>query len=75
MCVCVCKVSWATVVESDPKAPFLIATTPKCRRVLLLSLYIYIYMVATSVKQGYSKWIELSVAVKRIYVNKNKYDT
>ena len=26
-----CKVKLATIVEGDPKAPFSIATTPKCR--------------------------------------------
>ena len=36
MCVCVCvniyiKVKLATIVEGDPKAPFSIATTPRCR--------------------------------------------
>ena len=37
VCVCVCvyiyisKVKLATIVEGDPKAPFSIATTPRCR--------------------------------------------
>ena len=43
MCMCVCvyiyiyiymyisKVKLATIVEGDPKAPFSIATTPRCR--------------------------------------------
>ena len=26
-----CKVKLATIVEGDPKAPFSIATTPRCR--------------------------------------------
>ena len=38
VCVCVCvKVKLATVVKGDPKAPFSIATTPRCKRALLLS--------------------------------------
>ena len=32
------KVKLAIVVEGDPKSPFSIATTPKCRGALLLSL-------------------------------------
>ena len=31
MCVCVCAVKLVTVVESEPKAPFLIATSPRRR--------------------------------------------
>ena len=27
----ICKVKLATIVEGDPKAPFSIATTPRCR--------------------------------------------
>ena len=27
----ICKVKLATLVEGDPKAPFSIATTPRCR--------------------------------------------
>ena len=32
------KVKLATIVEGDSKAPFSLATTPRCRRVLLLFL-------------------------------------
>ena len=31
MCVCMC-VKLVTIVKGDPKAPFSIATTPRCRR-------------------------------------------
>ena len=33
-----CKVKLTTLVEGDPKAPFSIAATPKCKGVPLLSL-------------------------------------
>ena len=29
--VCICKVKMVTIVEGDLKAPFSIATTPRCR--------------------------------------------
>ena len=32
ICVCVCVCVLATVVEGDKKAPFAIATTPRCKR-------------------------------------------
>ena len=31
ICVCVSKVKLVTVVEGDQKAPFSIATTPRCK--------------------------------------------
>ena len=31
MCVCVCVYKLASVVEGDPKSPFSIATTPRCK--------------------------------------------
>ena len=31
VCVYIYKVKLATIVEGDPKAPFSIATTPRCR--------------------------------------------
>ena len=49
MCVCVCvekKVELATVVKGDPKAPFSIATTLRCRggcNFIYIYIYIYIY--------------------------------
>ena len=47
MCVCVCvfivKVKLATIVEGNPKAPFSIATTPRCRGALLLPWIALLY--------------------------------
>ena len=37
-------VSWPTIVEGDLKAPFLIATKPKCRGGRYSYIYIYIYI-------------------------------
>ena len=56
----------ATIVEGDPKAPFSIATTPRCRggrysfpRLLHFTLVLYLIML--SVKQGGIKYHFLSL--------------
>ena len=49
----------ATVVESDPKAPFSIATTPRCRGGRYSFSWIaplYPYLILLSVKQGGIKY-------------------
>ena len=51
-----------TLVESDPKAPFSIATTPRCRRMAqLLSLDCSTYLIVLSTKQGKIKYHFLSL--------------
>ena len=50
------KVKLATIVEGDPKAPFSIATTPRCRGgrysiPWIAPLYPW-YLIMLSVKQG-----------------------
>ena len=55
----------ATIVEGDPKAPFSIATAPKCRGgrysfLGLLHLTLELYLIMLSVKQGgikYHFWV------------------
>ena len=54
-------VSWLTVVESDLKAPFLIATTPRCRRgqysfPWIAPLTLDQYLIMLSAKQGCIKY-------------------
>ena len=51
----------ATVVEVDPKAPFSIATTPRCREGAtpfpgLLHFTLDTYLILLSVKQGGIKY-------------------
>ena len=50
-------VSWLTIVMSDPKAPFSIATTMRCRGGCysfpwIASLILNLYLIMLSVKQG-----------------------
>ena len=57
----VIKLLLATVVEGDQKAPFSIATTPKCRGSAtpfpgLLHLTLNTYLILLSVKQGGIKY-------------------
>ena len=63
------QVKLATIVKGDPKAPFLIATTPKCRkgatpfpRILHFTLDLYLIML--NVKQGGIKYHFLKVRTK-----------
>ena len=54
---CIRKLKLATVVEDDPKAPFSIASTPRCRgeRTLspgLLNFILDSYFIMLNVKQG-----------------------
>ena len=56
----------ATVVEGDPKAPFSIATTPRCRGGCysfpwIAPLYLVPYFIMLSVKQGSIKYPFLSL--------------
>ena len=60
ICICLCvyisKAKLATIVEGDPKAPFLIATTPRCRGGRysfpgLLYFTLDPYLIMLSVKQ------------------------
>ena len=51
------SVKLATVVEGDPKAPFSIATTPRCKGgrdsfPWIAPLYFDRYLIMLSVKQG-----------------------
>ena len=60
------KVKLATVVEGDPKAPFSIATTPRCRGGCysfpgLLHFTLDLYFIMLSVKQGGIKYHFLSL--------------
>ena len=60
------KIKLATVVEGDPKAPFSIATTPRCRGggntpfSGLLHFTLDPYLIMLSVKQGSIKYHFLS---------------
>ena len=54
-------VKLATIVEGDPKAPFSIATTPRCRGGRysfsgLLHFTLDLYLIMLSVKQGGIKY-------------------
>ena len=65
VCVCVC-VSWLTMVESNLKAPFSIATTPRCREGHYSFLWIAPithdpYVIIPSVKQKSIKYYFLSL--------------
>ena len=57
------KVKLATLVKGDPKAPFSIVTTPRCRRGCYSFPWIaplYPYLIMLSVKQGgikYHFWV------------------
>ena len=56
----------ATVVKGDPRAPFLIATTPRCREGCysfpgLLHFTLDTYLIMLSVKQGSIKYHFLSL--------------
>ena len=56
----------ATLVKGDPKAPFLIATTPRCREdatpfLGLLHFTLDSYLIMLSVKQGGIKYHFLSL--------------
>ena len=60
------KVKLATIVEGNPKAPFSIATTPRCRRGRysfpgLLYFTLDPYLIMLSVKQGGIKYHFLSL--------------
>ena len=60
------KVKWATIVEGNPKAPFSIATTPRCRGGRysfpgLLYFTLDSYLIMLSVKQGGIKYHFLSL--------------
>ena len=60
------KVTLAIVVEGDPKAPFSIATTPRCRErhysfPWIAPLYLDLYLIMLSVKQGGIKYHFLSL--------------
>ena len=55
------KVKLATIVEGDPKDPFSIASTPRCRGsttpfVILLHFTLDPYLMMLSVKQGGIKY-------------------
>ena len=67
ICICVrdifpwCKQKLATIVEGNPKAPFSIATIPRCRggRYSFLGLLYFTldpYLIMLSVKQGGIKY-------------------
>ena len=63
---CIYKSKLATIVEGDPKAPFSIATTPRCRggRYFfpgLLYFTLDLYLIMLSVKQGGIKYHFLSL--------------
>ena len=56
----------ATIVEGDPKAPFSIATTPRCKGgpyslPWLLRFTLDPYLIMLSVKQGGIKYLFLSL--------------
>ena len=60
------KVKLVTVFEGDPKVPFSIASTPKCREgptpfFVLLNLIIDMYLILLSVKQGDIRYHFLSL--------------
>ena len=60
------KVKLTTIVEGDPKAPFSIATTPRCRGGCnsfpgLLYFTLDPYLIMLSVKQGGIKYHFLSL--------------
>ena len=60
------KVKLATLGEGDPKAPFSIATTPRCREGAtpfpgLLHFTLDPYLIKLSVKQGGIKYYFLSL--------------
>ena len=62
----VSKIKLATVVKSDSKAPFLIATTPRCREGTtpfpeLLDFTLDPYLIMLGVKQGSIKYHFLSL--------------
>ena len=64
ICVCVCcKLLLATVVENDTKAPFSIATRPRCRggRYIHIYIYIYIYIACLKVNNLTIKFVKLWV--------------
>ena len=70
MCVCVCvlkvKVKSVTLVEGDPKTPFSITTTPRCKggRYFFPELLHFTpdpYLIMMSVKQGGIKYHFLSL--------------
>ena len=61
MLVCPYKVKLVTIVKGDPKAPFLIATTPRCRGgrysfPSLLHFTLDPYLIMLSIKQGGIKY-------------------
>ena len=60
------KAKLATLVEGDPKAPFLIATTPRCKGghysiPLIVHFTLDPYLIMLSVKQGGIKYHFLSL--------------
>ncbi len=60
------NIKLATIVEGDPKAPFSIATTPRCRggRYSFPGLFNFtldLYLIMLSVKQGGIKYHFLSL--------------
>ena len=65
LCLLISKVKLATIVEGNPKAPFSIATTPRCRRGRysfpgFLYFTLDPYLLILSVKQGGIKYHFLS---------------
>ena len=55
------KVKLASVVEGDPKAPFSVATTPRCTPFpILLHFTLDTYLIMLSVKQGGIKYQRLN---------------
>ena len=64
MYVCV-LIKMTTVVEGDPKTPFLIATTPGCREgwysILLLHFNLDAWLIMLSVRQGGMRYFFLSI--------------
>ena len=66
ICIYICKLKLATIVEGNPKAPFSIATTPRCRGGRysfpgLLYFTLDPYLIMLSVKQGGIKYHFLSL--------------
>ena len=55
-------VSWPTVVEGEPKAPFSIATIPKCRggghSAWIAPLTLDLYFIMPSVKRGIKNYFQ-----------------
>ena len=67
---CIYKLNWPTIVEGDPKAPFSIATTQRCRGRCYSFLWIVLltldpYLIMLSVKQGSIKYHVLSLGMTR----------